>query len=213
MNKQIIITAIILTLFALIGGGLVSLTEQETRDQIIANDKAALLFSLNTILPSNQYDNDLTASNITLAANEQLGTKDTSTVYVGLKNNKAKAFIFNAIAADGYNGSIHLLIGIYTDGSIAGVRVVKHKETPGLGDGIEEKRSDWILGFNQHSVNSLSSKQWNVKRDGGEFDQFTGATITPRAIVKSVHRCLLYFNKHQASLFKSASLLPLSVKE
>ncbi|MCW8923886.1 MAG: RnfABCDGE type electron transport complex subunit G, partial [Gammaproteobacteria bacterium] len=85
---------------------------------------------------------------------------------------------------------------------LAGVRVVKHRETPGLGDGIEAKRSDWILGFNGKSLNNLSEKQWKVKRDGGEFDQFTGATITPRAVVKAVHAALLYFKANNKILFK-----------
>lgn len=200
MNKQVLITAIILTLFAMVGGGLVSLTEQNTSEQIKLNEKAALLYSLNTILPAVHYDNDLTSSKITVAANVLLGTQKNSTVYIAKKQNKTNAFIFNAIAPNGYNGKIHLLIGIYSTGEIAGVRVVKHKETPGLGDGIEENRSDWILGFNQHSLTSRNKKQWKVKRDGGDFDQFTGATITPRSIVKAVHNCLLYFKQHQAKL-------------
>ncbi|MCK5337091.1 MAG: electron transport complex subunit RsxG [Gammaproteobacteria bacterium] len=208
MNKQILITAIILTLFAVAGGGLVSLTEQNTAEKIIANEKMALQLSLNNILPAQYYDNDLTAAVISLPAHELLGTKKEINAYIARKNNKASAFIFNAIAPNGYNGKIHLLIGIYTNGEIAGVRVVKHKETPGLGDGIEEKRSDWILGFNQQSLNSLNQKQWKVKRDGGHFDQFTGATITPRAIVKAVHHSLLYFKQHQASLMQAAHPQP-----
>lgn len=200
MTKQVLITAIILTLFAVAGGGLVSFTEQQTAEQIQANEKQALLFSLNTILPTKHYDNDLTSSVITLSADNLLGTTQNSLAYIARKNNKVNAIIFNAIAPNGYSGKIHLLIGIYTNGDIAGVRVVKHKETPGLGDGIEEKRSDWILNFDKHSLDSLTTKQWKVKRDGGLFDQFTGATITPRAIVKAVHNSLLYFKQHQASL-------------
>lgn len=207
MSKQILITAIILTLFAVTGGGLVSLTEQMTAEQIKANDKLALQLSLSTILPAEHYDNDLTTSIISLPADALLGTKNASLAYVARKDKKTTAFIFNAIATDGYNGKIHLLIGIYTSGEIAGVRVVKHQETPGLGDGIEENRSDWILAFDQHSLGSLTQKQWRVKRDGGEFDQFTGATITPRAIVKAVRLCLLYFKQHQLSLSK-ASVIP-----
>ena len=204
MNKQILITAIILTLFAVIGGGLVSLTEQNTSEQIKINDKLALQKTLSTLLPSTQYDNDLTTSVISIAANKLLGTKQPSTVYIARKDNQATAYIFNAIAADGYNGNIHLLIGVFSSGEIAGVRVVKHKETPGLGDAIEARRSDWILGFDQHSLTSLTNQKWKVKRDGGHFDQFTGATITPRAIVKATHKCLLYFKQHQAELLQSA---------
>ena len=128
MNKQILITAIILTLFAVVGGGLVSLTERSTADKIIANEKMALQFTLNNILPAKYYDNDLTAAVIILPPHELLGTKKESNAYIARKKDKASAFIFNAIAPSGYNGKIHLLIGIYTNGEIAGVRVVKHKE-------------------------------------------------------------------------------------
>lgn len=208
MTKQVLITAIILTLFAVTGGGLVSFTEGMTADQIKTNEKLALQFSLSTILPAKHYDNDLTSSVITLSADNLLGTTKNSLAYIARKNNKVIAIIFNAIAPNGYNGKIHLLIGVYTNGEIAGVRVVKHKETPGLGDGIEEKRSDWILSFDKHSLDSLSTKQWHVKRDGGQFDQFTGATITPRAIVKAVHNSLLYFKQHQTSFSKKLSAQP-----
>jgi len=205
MNKQILITAIILTLFAIIGGGLVSLTEKNTSEQIKINEKLALQKTLNTILPATQYDNDLTSSVISVSANKLLGTKQQSNVYIARKNNQATAFIFNAVAPDGYNGNIYLLIGVFSTGEIAGVRVVKHKETPGLGDAIEARRSDWILGFNQHSLTSLTNKQWKVKRDGGHFDQFTGATITPRAIVKATYNSLLYFKQYQSALLQSAN--------
>ncbi len=205
MSKQVFITSIILSLFAVIGGGLVALTEKSTAAQIQFNEKQSLLRTLNTIIPSTQYDNDITQSTITIAASQQLGTDKESVVYIAMKNKKPVAFIFNAIAPNGYNGKIYLLVGIYTDGRIAGTRVVKHRETPGLGDAIEERRSDWILGFNNHSVDSLSEKQWKVKRDGGEFDQFTGATITPRAVVNTVHQSLLYFNANKEQLLESAA--------
>ena len=107
----------------------------------------------------------------------------------------------SSIAPNGYNGPIHLLVGIKADGTLAGVRVVKHRETPGLGDVVEISRSDWILGFNDRSLSKPDEKGWKVKRDGGIFDQFTGATITPRAVVKAVHNALLYFEKNQVILF------------
>jgi len=204
MNKQVVITAIILTLFAVIGGGLVSYTEQSTAGQIQINEKLALQKSLKNILPASAYDNDLTSSLITLPANKLLGTKKESTVYIAKLNNKANAFIFSPIAPNGYNGKIYLLVGIYADGSIAGTSVVKHRETPGLGDVIEERRSDWIHGFKNQSLETLTEKQWKVKRDGGHFDQFTGATITPRAVVKAVHNSLLYFKQHKDQLLTTS---------
>ncbi|MCK4710965.1 MAG: electron transport complex subunit RsxG [Gammaproteobacteria bacterium] len=204
MNRQVFITAIILSLFAIIGGGLVAFTEKNTAAQIQANDKMALQLSLNSLLPAERYDNDLTTATLSLSAQNLLGTETESTVYVAKQNKQVSAFVFNAIAPNGYNGKIFLLIGIYTDEKIAAVRVVKHQETPGLGDGIEARRSDWILAFDNQSLTTLSEKQWKVKRDGGHFDQFTGATITPRAIVKAVHNCLLYYQQHKAELLQAA---------
>ena len=205
MSRQVFITSIILSLFAVIGGGLVAFTEKSTAAQIQFNEKQSLLRTLNTIIPSAQYDNDITQSTMTIDASPQLGSDKESVVYVAMKNNKPVAFIFNAIAPNGYNGKIYLLVGIYTDGRIAGTRVVKHRETPGLGDAIEVRRSNWILGFNNQSLDTLTEKQWKVKRDGGEFDQFTGATITPRAVVKAVHQSLLYFNANKKQLLDSAT--------
>lgn len=204
MNRQVLITAIILSLFAIIGGGLVAFTEKNTALQISANEKMALQISLSSILPSDRYNNDLTTSSISLDAHKLLGTTTKSTAYIAKQNNQVSAFVFNAIAPNGYNGKIHLLIGLYSNEEVAAVRVVKHRETPGLGDGIEIRRSDWILGFNNQSLDKLSEKQWKVKRDGGSFDQFTGATITPRAIVKAVHNCLLYYQQNKASLLLAA---------
>lgn len=213
MNKQVIITALVLTLFAVLGGGLVALTERSTAEQIALNEKQALLFNLNNILPATEYDNDLATSVIALPSSTLLNTENDSPLYFATKAGKPVAFIFNSVAPGGYSGKIYLLVGIYTNGNIAGVRVVKHKETPGLGDAIEARRSNWILGFDHHSLSGLSEKQWKVKRDGGQFDQFTGATITPRAVVKAVHDTLLYFNQHRDVLLLGQAPEPIAVKE
>ncbi len=109
--------------------------------------------------------------------------------------------VYSSIAPNGYNGPIQLLIGVYANGHLAGVRVVKHRETPGLGDAVSITYSDWILGFNDKSLSNPEPGKWKVKRDGGIFDQFTGATITPRAVVNAVHNALLYFEKNQDTLF------------
>ena len=109
--------------------------------------------------------------------------------------------ILTPVAPDGYSGEIRLLVGIRYDGSLSGVRVLEHHETPGLGDAIEEGRSDWITRFTGLSLSNPAAPGWTVKRDGGHFDQFTGATITPRAVVKAVHRCLIYFAQNRAYLF------------
>jgi len=123
--------------------------------------------------------------------------------YRARKNNQDVAIIFNATAHNGYSGNIDLLIGVNIDGTLAGVRAVKHTETPGLGDAIDIKKSNWITQFNLKSLlNPSTDKQWAVKKDGGSFDQMTGATVTPRAIVGTVHKTLKYFAQHKDSLFK-----------
>jgi len=110
-----------------------------------------------------------------------------------------------AIAPNGYTGKIHSIVGIFADGSVAGVRVLQHRETPGLGDKVELKKSPWVLSYNGKSLSDPGTQGWNVKKDGGEFDQFTGATITPRAVVKSVHAALEYFNENRDTLLAAKS--------
>jgi len=203
LHKQVATTAVLLTLFAIIGAALVGLTHDNTIDAIKYNEQLTLLRNLNTILPASDYDNDLLADTIQLAPDPLLGTDLESIAYRARKQDNPVAIVLSAIAPNGYNGSIYLLVGIKYDGSLAGVRVVKHRETPGLGDAVEERRSDWILDFTGKSLSNPKPKQWKVKRDGGDFDQFTGATITPRAVVNAVHSALLYFEQHRETLFKN----------
>ncbi|MBE9564735.1 MAG: electron transport complex subunit RsxG [Proteobacteria bacterium] len=199
--KTIAITASLLMLFAAAGAALVGLTFSQTEDDIKHNEKLTLLRKLNNIIPADAYDNDLLLDTIMIKPSTLLSTKEESLAYRARKNNHNVAVVFTSIAPNGYNGSIYLLVGVNADGTLSGVRVVKHRETPGLGDVVEISRSDWILGFNDKSLINPDDKGWKVKRDGGVFDQFTGATITPRAVVKAVHNALLYFDKNQQMLF------------
>jgi electron transport complex protein RnfG len=123
------------------------------------------------------------------------------TLYRAYRNGRPVAVLGTPVAPDGYSGSIRLLIGLYADGTLAGVRVLAHRETPGLGDFIEASRSDWILGFAGKSLHDPTASGWAVRKDGGVFDQFTGATITPRAVVKAVHRFLIYYEQQRERLF------------
>lgn len=202
-TNKIFIAALLLSLFAVIGAALVGLTFKQTADDIKRNEEITLLNKLNNIIPSDLYDNNLLLDTIKLAPSALLGTKDPSLAYRARKNNKNVAVVFSCIAPSGYSGSIYLLVGIYADGNVAGVRVVKHKETPGLGDAVSITHSNWILGFNGKSLSDPDDKGWKVKRDGGVFDQFTGATITPRAVVKAVHDALIYFDQNQIKLFSA----------
>ena len=199
--RQIALSAALLFLFAVVGVGLVAYTYDHTAERIHDNERKALLRSINELLPADEYDNDIFHDIMTVPGNDLLGTDEPVTIYRARKQGWPVAAVLSVTAPDGYNGTIKLLVAIKLDGTLAGVRVVSHRETPGLGDGIEIERSDWILGFNNRSLNNPPGKKWKVKRDGGEFDQFTGATITPRAVVKAVHKALLYFQTRHQRLF------------
>ncbi|MEZ5541629.1 MAG: electron transport complex subunit RsxG [Pseudomonadota bacterium] len=197
--RQIGITAAILLLFAVLGTALVVATYQGTREQIAANERATLLRKLNQLVAPDSYDNSLLDDSFELPAGA-LADRPLR-VYRARLQGRPVAMVMNTIAPDGYSGSIYLLVGIGFDGRVVGVRVVAHHETPGLGDGIDEERSDWILSFNGRSLDDPPSGRWAVRKDGGVFDQFTGATITPRAVVEAVHAALLYFRAHRDELF------------
>lgn len=201
-RRDILISGAFLWLFAVAGTTLVALTEFTTADAIVENERQVLLRNLHALLPAERLDNDIASDTLELPAAPLLGTETTSTAYRARKQGDPVAVIFNSIAPDGYNGKIHLLVGVNIDGSLAGVRVVKHAETPGLGDGIEIRKSPWIRGFEGKSLDNPDAAGWRVKRDGGEFDQLTGATVTPRAIVAAVRSTLLYYRHNADMIFK-----------
>jgi electron transport complex protein RnfG len=186
----------------MIGSGLVATVQALTAERIEKNHEVARLRSLNEVIPSQRYDNDILADVITLH-DETLAGKYKVLVYRARKQEKPVAAVFETVAPAGYAGPIRMLVGVNMDGTIAGVRILEHKETPGLGDAIEVERSDWILGFDYKSIGNPKRALWGVKRDGGVFDQFTGATITPRLVVKTVKKSLIYFNAHKEQLFKA----------
>jgi electron transport complex protein RnfG len=201
MNKQsIAIAGLILTLFAIAGSGLVAFTYQQTADRIAQNERDALLQQLHALIPAERIDNDILTDTVTIHAQDSMGAPDTL-VYLARKGGRPVAAVFTPTVPDGYSGPIKLLVAINVDGTLGGVRVVSHKETPGLGDQVEERKSDWIYSFNGKSLQNPDLAHWKVKRDGGYFDQFTGATITPRSIVKAVKNTLLWFRDHGRELF------------
>lgn len=195
------IAALILAGFATIGTILVAVTYTGTKDIIAEAQRVALEASLNQLVPADRYDNQVVEDRIEVIAPQWLGTDQPVTVYRARKNNQPVALFATPTAPDGYSGPIQLLIGVYADGALAGVRVLAHKETPGLGDGIDEKRSPWILTFTGKSLENPRPEVWKVKKDGGVFDQFTGATITPRAVVKATRQFLDYVRTHREQLF------------
>ncbi len=201
MNRRAILLAgLILAGFAFAGTLLVVGTERLTAERIAQNQREFLLKSLHEVIPAEDMDNDLLTDHI-VAPIPELNSRDDIMVFRARKQGKPVAVILSPVVAKGYGGPIKLLIGIYENGTLAGARVLDHQETPGLGDQIETGKSDWILGFRGRSLHNPTEKQWKVKRDGGVFDQFTGATITPRAVVKAIHAALTYFTTHKERLF------------
>lgn len=192
----------VLALFAFLGTALVAFTYEGTKEQIAENKRLALLKSLSQLVPEELYDNNLLEERIILPADTFLGTTEPSYGYLAKSKGVAHTILLTPTTEKGYSGTINLLIAIRQDGSVSGVRVLQHKETPGLGDLIDIKRSDWILNFNGRSLDNLDEKLWNVKKEGGVFDQFTGATITPRAVIHAVHDALHYFKANRSILLQ-----------
>lgn len=195
-------TAIVMMLFAVVFTAMMAYVHLYTADTIAQSEAEARLSLFKQILPEDQYNNPLLEDTIEIGPDVLLGNTLPSIVYRGRMNQSPSAVILEAIAHDGYSGDIKLLIAIKADGSLGGVRVLSHKETPGLGDYIDIGHSDWITHFNQQSITNTPEAQWAVKKDGGKFDYMVGATITPRAVVKAVHHALQYAQQHQDSLFK-----------
>ncbi len=190
--------------FAIIGTGLVSVTYEGTRERIVANEKAALVRSLQELVPPDRYDNDPLRDRIQVTSGA-LGVTGPITVYRARRAGQPLALFTTVTAPDGYSGPIKLLVGVYSSGALAGVRVISHRETPGLGDRIELEKTDWIRQFDGRSIGSPYAPNWKVAKDGGYFDQLTGATITPRAIVRAIYQFLAYFRANHAKLFAPAS--------
>lgn len=189
--------AIGLGLFAIITGGTIAITQVMTAERIQEQAAQAEAKALFEIIPEKQHDNNLLKDTVQLPADNRFNSGKPVTAWVARRNKRPIGLIMPVVAPDGYSGNIHLLVGMNLHGEVMGVRVTSHRETPGLGDRIETKKSDWIHSFTGRSIRDPEPKRWNVKKNGGVFDQFTGATITPRAVVKAVQKSLIYFRKHR----------------
>ena len=199
---SILRNSVILGLFAMATVGLIAVTQQGTAERISEAQRRVQLSALNEILPHEQHDNDLLGDSFSVDDYPQLRLSDARDGYRARQNGEVVAVILPVVAPEGYSGRIDLLVGIYADGSVAGVRAVSHRETPGLGDKVEIGKSQWVLEFNGKSLSMPVPENWAVKKDGGNFDQFTGATITPRAVVKAVYQSLEYFADHRSFLLQ-----------
>ncbi len=191
---------------ALIGVGLLAWVNDLTRTTIEAQERAYMLEQLGQVLDPDRYDNDLLNDMILIGEETAFGHDEDVRVFRARRGGEPAAVIMEVIAPNGYNGNIVMLVGIGTDARVTAVRVLSHRETPGLGDPIEKRRSDWIDSFQGRSLGDPPAARWAVRKDGGDFDQFTGATITPRAVVTAVARALAYFEEHQDMLFQRESM-------
>lgn len=201
-SRSVLRDSLILGLFAIFTVGLIAITQQGTAHRIIAEQQRMQMRALNEILPDDQHDNDLLNDSFTVDDRKHLGLPAPATAWRGRNAGEVSAVILPVVTMDGYSGRIDLLVGIRANGELAGVRVVNHRETPGLGDKLELAKADWILDFNGKSLAIPAPERWAVRKDGGDFDQFTGATITPRAVVQAVHRALIYFSEHREVLLQ-----------
>ena len=202
--KASVITALNLLVFAIIGTALLALTYEMTRDNIALSEEKEKMKRISQIVPAGTYDNDIIRDTVQLAPDALLGNDETSIAYIGRLKNQPSIAVLQVIAPDGYSGRISLIVSIGMDGKIGGVRVISHNETPGLGDYIDIAKNAWITVFDGKSLDDPEDDGWKVKKDGGAFDYMAGATITPRAVVKAVHKTLQYFAQHRDELFKPA---------
>jgi Na+-translocating ferredoxin:NAD+ oxidoreductase subunit G len=200
LRPQLQYQAGILAGFALLAAILLGFADLATRGVIQQRLQEDLQANLEQVVPAELHDNNLLENSVMIAsADANLGAEQTE-VYLAKKQGEVTAACFKFVAPDGYAGPISLVMGIDRNGEILGVRIIAHVETPGLGDKIEVTKSKWVLSFNGKSLDNLTVEQWAVKKDGGVFDQFSGATITPRKVVQAIKRGLDFYRSHQAEL-------------
>lgn len=192
---------LILAVLAAVCTALVALTHRVTAEKIVENEKAFLQASLAPALGGLYYDSDLSKSERVIEPPHELPGNGPVTVYRVFNGDEPVAALFVVTARDGYSGPIRLLIGIEANGEISAVRVLSHKETPGLGDKIESSKTDWVEQFPGRGLGDPPVEDWAIRRDGGVFDQLTGASITPRAVIKAIRETLIYFEANKDEVF------------
>ncbi len=204
LSRATVLAAINLLLFTIVGTALLAFTFSQTRAPIAKSEEEEKLKLISQLLPADLFDNNVVRDALTLQADPLLGTADESTAYRARLHGQPSAVVLESVAPDGYSGKIFLLVAVKANGEIAGVRVASHHETPGLGDYIDLGKSNWIKNFDGASQTRYKDPEWKVKKDGGQFDYMAGATITPRAVIKAVHKTLQYFEQHRDTLFAAA---------
>ena len=199
--NTVIKSGLTLATIGAICAALVATTYMQTRERIAANEKAWLEQSLKPALAGLFFDGGISDSILIIPAPHELPGPDDVVVYRVYSDSQPVAALFAVTARDGYSGPIRILLGIEYDGTVTGIRILKHRETPGLGDRIVSTRSDWVYQFNGRSLGDPRLERWAFKRDGGLFDQLTGASVTPRAVIKAVRETLVYFAAQRDKIF------------
>lgn len=180
--------------FCLVAAAALAWGQRLTAPAIAAAVRADLAASLDQVIPAALRDNDMTTDTVTVE-----GEGGPTQVYRARKGGAITAVAYRVVG-QGYGGEIVLVMGVDRAGEILGVRVVRHAETPGLGDRVDARKSDWIRAFTGHSRANTPDSQWAVKKDGGMFDQFSGATVTPRAVIRAVKQGLALFHANRARM-------------
>jgi electron transport complex protein RnfG len=205
LKESITRNSLLLAMFAVCTTLLISGTYLLTKDRISEQKRIAEEKALLEIVPRERHDNSMLDDIIIVGTEANgLGLAKDRRIYIARNGKDVVAAIIPVTAPDGYTGAIELIVGVNADGSIAGVRALSHKETPGLGDKVDARKSDWIFSFNGRSLENPGLPGWAVKKDKGVFDQFTGATITPRAVVAATLRALQYAKANRKTLFARA---------
>jgi electron transport complex protein RnfG len=194
-----------LAVIAAICTALVAATYQLTADRIVENEIAALEKKLQPALAGLVYDSDVIESKLVISPPHDLPGSGAATIYRVYEGTEPVAALFVVTARDGFSGPIRILLGVNASGVVTEIRIVQHRETPGLGDKIDSTRSDWVHQFAGRSLLDPVATSWAIKRDGGEFDQLTGASITPRAVVNAMRDTLIYFDAHRDEIFAAAA--------
>ena len=205
ITKAINKNALILALFAFVSTGLIAITHWLTKDKIAKEVELSLLRQLSQIVPAENYTNNVYQDCLLIQDANLLGTPNWQKLYRMRGDVGNYALMMTSVAPDGYSGKITIALAAHTDGTLLGVNILGHNETPGLGDKIERSKSDWLKQFDGLSLTNTEQKQWAVRKDGGQFDALTGATITPRAVVNSVYNGLQFLQKNSETLFAKQS--------
>ena len=205
LKQSISKNSLILGAFAAVTAALIALTFQGTKTRIAQEERKAASAALIDMIPKTRHNNDMLEDTLLLSLSDSqaLGFNAPVAANIAKQDGEPIAFVLPALAHDGYSGDIKIIVAVNLDGTLAGVRVINHKETPGLGDKIDLRKSEWIHSFDGLSLANPSIDKWKVKKDGGYFDQFTGATITPRAVVKRVKQTVELFNTQKETWLAS----------